>query len=381
MSPSQTTPPCRLFRRRGFTLIELLVVIAVIAILIALLLPAVQQAREGARRTQCRNNLKQIGLALHNYHDIHQSFPFSSTGSKMNGSSCGNGFYSWLSLILPQMDQTTVHGAINFNVGMMDTCDQAVPADYARLSISDTHPNAQAASTTIASFLCPSDPVRPSESMGTVGAAPGSYTANSGWPELTTGPTGEHPPLQQQNGFIGLMNPKFPQRWNKPRITFSSVTDGLSNTTAVSERLINSLTTTDGPFGVQFNFGNSPVNALSYCGANTGSARSLPFWVQYCGAVDYPDPTYSIVQGRSWISGWTFAANHYLHTMPINDRNCHLYGGEGYGMNIATPGSYHPGGVNTLMGDGAVRFVNESIGMEVWWALGSRNGNEILGEF
>src|ERR1700730_5064061 len=105
-------------RRRGFTLIELLVVIAIIAVLIALLLPAVQAAREAARRAQCVNNLKQIGLALHNYHDVNGSFPMGSSLGLYNG-----GFYQakqgWSAhgAMLPQLEQMALYNAINFNFG------------------------------------------------------------------------------------------------------------------------------------------------------------------------------------------------------------------------------------------------------------------------
>ena len=364
--------------RTAFTLIELLVVIAIIGVLVALLLPAVQQAREAARRTQCRNNLKQIGLAIYNYHDTHNVFPLSTTGSQPSGAStgCGNGFYSWLALILPQLEQGPLYQSINFQVGMMDSCSQNVPADYDQASISSSHPNARAAATSIPAFLCPSDPQQMTPSMGTAQAAPGSYSANAGWPELTTGPDGTLAPLRVQNGFLGMINPKTPATWQQPRLSVRDVTDGLSNTAAVAERMINSLVDVPGPFGPTLNLANAPAGTLSYCGSNTGSARTLPFWVQYCGSVEFPDPKYTKVHGRAWISGWSFAANSYLHTMPINDRNCHLYGGEGYGMNIATPGSYHVGGINLLMGDGRVVFVNESIDSRLWWAIGSRNGNE-----
>ncbi len=364
-------------RRSGFTLIELLVVIAIIAILIALLLPAVQQAREAARRTQCKNNLKQIGLALHNYHDVHRVFPINTTGSIPNGAACTNGFYSWLALILPQMEQGNLYNSIDFNVGMMDQCNLASPANYAHLSISSSHPNARAAATSIPAFLCPSDTVSMTPSMGTAAAAPGSYAANAGWPEMTTGPDGTLPPLRVQNGFIGTINPKAPKAWQQPTISIRDLTDGSSNTMAVSERMINNLVPVQEWYGETLNFANAPESVLSYCGSTTGVARTLPFWVTYCGSVNVPDPTYTKVHGRAWISGWSFAANHYLHTMPINKRNCHLYGGEDTGMNIATPSSRHTGGVHSLMGDGRVIFVNESIDLRLWWALGSRNGGEV----
>ncbi len=133
--------------RRGFTLIELLVVIAIIAVLIALLLPAVQAAREAARRGQCSNNLKQIGLALHNYHSTHDSFPMGHSES-LAGPNYSSGYASWTewsaqALILPFMEQSTIYGAINF-----DFC-----GGYAF----GMNCNGTAWTTFLSSYVCPSD--------------------------------------------------------------------------------------------------------------------------------------------------------------------------------------------------------------------------------
>ncbi len=126
-------------KRRGFTLIELLVVIAIIAVLVALLLPAVQSAREAARRSQCVNNLKQIGIALHNYHDQQGSFPPGGMGVGGSGWAWGNNGMTWRALILPQMEGNNVHNSINFS--------QAV----------GTATLATAWYTSVNTFLCPSD--------------------------------------------------------------------------------------------------------------------------------------------------------------------------------------------------------------------------------
>src|SRR4051812_17389707 len=128
-------------RRHGFTLIELLVVIAIIAVLIALLLPAVQAAREAARRAQCVNNLKQIGLAMHNYHDVIGTFPSGSIATK----GWGGTWWNWPAFILPQIEQTSLYNSINFS----------------RSNIKNTagDPNSTAWGTVVNAYLCPSDQV------------------------------------------------------------------------------------------------------------------------------------------------------------------------------------------------------------------------------
>lgn len=144
--------------RRGFTLIELLVVIAIIAILIALLLPAVQQARESARRTQCSNNLKQIGLAIHNYHDTHNRFPLSSIDATLGRS----GIFA---SILPFLDQGNTYQQYNFSLGNSD------PA------------NLVAVSQRIPAYLCPTAPFRravPISGCDANNRAPGTYAASTG---------------------------------------------------------------------------------------------------------------------------------------------------------------------------------------------------------
>jgi prepilin-type N-terminal cleavage/methylation domain-containing protein/prepilin-type processing-associated H-X9-DG protein len=387
----------RVEKKSGFTLIELLVVIAVIAILVALLLPAVQQAREAARRTQCKNNLKQIGLALHNYHDVHSVFPMTTTESNPEGAGCGNGFYSWLALILPQIDQTNLYDSINFNVGMMDRCDHNAnvdedfgvimhPGPYVngKISISSSHTNAAAAATLVSSFLCPSSPYNLAESyVGSAGPAPGSYMANIGWPRWTNGlgANNQFPQVQQENGFLGTISPKTPNTWQQPRVSIRDISDGLSNTLAVTERSIYSYSVDLEDY---HDVGKTQHHSTSqtWC-LNEGSGRSLTSRLQNCsiaplGFGQYPHPNWAVGRGRAWISGWAEAANTYTHVMPINTTNCAYHFRHHLGMYLATPNSDHNGGVNALMGDGRVIFLNQSMDLIVWWSIGSRNGSEVV---
>lgn len=373
----KATVPLR--RQRAFTLVELLVVIAIIGVLVGLLLPAVQAAREAARRMQCANNLKQIGLGLHNYHSVFGIFPMTSTSAVGNGVGCQNGFFSWLAMILPQMEQNPVFESIDFRRGMSNHCSASGATDFTLVRINSNHPNASAAATLISTYICPSDLTSISTDAGDAPPAPGSYAANIGWPMGSFIPGTSSAGITRHNGFLGLQNQQRLVPWHIDRIASRDITDGLSNTAAVSERLIQTLVPTRTFFGTEFyvQTPSTPAGLLSYCGGAAGGSRDLGRWITYCRGVSAPDPAYSKPHGRAWISGWTLAANTYMHVFPPGERNCHLYGGEDTGENIVTPGSRHPGGMHTLMGDGRVVFVTESIDRNIWWAVGSRDGGEV----
>ena len=224
-------------RLAAFTLVELLVVIAIIGVLIGLLLPAVQAAREAARRLQCTNNLKQLGLALHNYHDVHRCFPLNmSGGGRPAGSSCTSGFYSWLTYVLPQIEQANVFNQIDFTLEMSDSgsCHNVFEA-----TISQRHPNALAAQTVVPVFLCPSDGTGPRGNavvMGSSDPVGDNYAGNAGWPSWSRGLSGErNAPNATHNGLIALATPATVVPWH-PRqgIRMADVTDGLSNTAAIA---------------------------------------------------------------------------------------------------------------------------------------------------
>ncbi len=355
-------------RISGFTLVELLVVIAIIGVLVALLLPAVQSARESARRVQCMNHLKQIGVALHNYHSAHGHFPTQVTGSAEVDGGCGPGFTSWIVPLLPMMEQTALYDSIDLEVGMMDQCGLSSSSHYSRLKISADHPNAAAVATVLPTLLCPSEKVETSAIVGTALPAPGSYAGNVGWLTGTTGPAGGGP-ITKSNGMFGLTNPMESSPWQQEIVSAKHVTDGLSNTAAVAERRIaNGM----GPVDMI----SGPKSAQSFCAGTTAEDRTIEGWADYCGSVKTPERWFSLPIGRSWASGWTTIGNTYMHMLPINARSCHVYGGESNGMNMITASSPHPGGALVLMGDGAVKFATENIEDVLWWGMGSRNGGE-----
>lgn len=304
-------------RNAGFTLIELLVVIAIIAILIGLLLPAVQKVRESAARMKCQNNLKQIGLAVHNYIGVYQTLPPGVDSKK----------YSALVHLLPYMEQDNVHKAINFTLQAQDPGN-----DLPRAMV-------------IPILACPSDP----QSTVPPGWAGNNYVLNYGtgiaWQQPTT------------NGPFGMFVDKgvsFP----------GGIPDGTSNTACASEHL-------------KGDWSNAIATPRTDLITPSGAAPTTND--QAVATCQAADPTNLSFQFRSDCGGYWIQGQHttlYEHAGTPNQRSCAWK--SNLTMNQAAS-STHTGGINLLLCDGSVRFVTDSVSLSTWRAVGTRDGGEMIG--
>jgi prepilin-type N-terminal cleavage/methylation domain-containing protein/prepilin-type processing-associated H-X9-DG protein len=358
-------------RSRGFTLIELLVAIAIIAVLIALLLPAVQAAREAARRVQCVNNLKQIGLALHNYIDSNQCVPPAAIDTRViaTGTTIANGGFGPLARMLPFLEQTTVYNAANFSVDVIN-------------GAAGMYTNSTAIFTRIDGFLCPSD-VAPSWPAITAypGTAPGvNYFASVGSGLEFSGAQTGGPP----NGIFYYV----PTGGTGP-VTLAGITDGTSNTIAFGEWIVGDGNDTiySVPSDIVF-VGAYPPGVSRNTPQMELPAGSGPFqqWVQMCGAglTSSSDrtKTHTSQLGMGWawgLPGFSFG-NIVLAPNPKTP-NCSVDTGADntlWNPGMWTLSSRHPGGANILLADGSVRFLKDSTSLPTVWSLGSRAQGEVV---
>jgi prepilin-type N-terminal cleavage/methylation domain-containing protein len=321
--------------RQGFTLVELLVVIAIIGILIALLLPAVQAARESARRSQCHNNLKQFGVAIHNYHDVFKCLPASDSGVWNASGSLTNTDISEHARLLPYMEQTNVFQLINFTVKWNDPL------------------NTVACASRVKTFICPSDATL--SVPGTYG--PNNYYGNQGAQILYGGV----PPTNPANSNFG-MPPADGIFFTNSFLPFADVLDGLSNTAAFAEKVTgdfnNGLSTPKSDTFQPGTYPATPDQALAQC-------RTM-------------DVTNLALQGYSNVGGPWLEAYHsttyYYHIAPPNERSC-MYPP---GRIMTTANSYHPGGVQICLCDGSARWISDSVDLLAWRALGTRKKGESM---
>jgi prepilin-type N-terminal cleavage/methylation domain-containing protein/prepilin-type processing-associated H-X9-DG protein len=345
-------------RDRGFTLVELLVVIAIIGILIALLLPAVQAAREAARRASCSNNLKQIGLALHNFHDSYREFPVGSPSKTCPGyQNIGAWQYRWgsLAMLTPYMEQFNVYKSLNLDVPLYG--HGGAPQRGPGYGV---HPsNLVPVSQEIAFFYCPSDR---QEKVVPPGAetdwAASNYMACWG----RSAPTARGTTIFDDAD--GLFN-------SRSAVRFADVTDGTSNTAAFSESLLPDPNMSGNVVLTEKN------KDLVIVGARSGGDPTLT--VQWCTRFGQPVASQPRRTTR-WVDGFILYTAYY-HWWGPNSwiPDCAKWAPLRSLWQMAR--SRHPGGVNVCFADGSVHFVSETVDVELWRALGSRNGGEVLGQF
>jgi prepilin-type N-terminal cleavage/methylation domain-containing protein/prepilin-type processing-associated H-X9-DG protein len=335
--------------RRGFTLIELLVVIAVIAILIALLVPAVQKVREAAARAQCQNNLKQIGLALHNYHDAFHKLPYGEgpgdLTDPLNVTRRGCCWGTWQTLILPYIEQEAMFNSYK-NLGGNDAKGMILSGGATRLRYGDTPNVENVTSQRLSTLTCPSDnpnkgAITATFKGVTYAITSHNYAANYG---NASNYQGDYEPNPPPGGagypvtwkFLGAPFGYAARNWKK----LTEILDGTSTTMAVAEIL-----------------------------QGTGSdLRGFSWWA--------PGAQFTTVYPPNSSSPDITTQN--CVNVPLQNLPCTDNGGA---WNILSARSRHTNGVNVVMCDGSVRFVNQTIDISVWRALSTSAGSETVDDY
>jgi prepilin-type N-terminal cleavage/methylation domain-containing protein/prepilin-type processing-associated H-X9-DG protein len=326
MHRSSPTRPWKRRLRSAFTLIELLVAIAIIAVLIALLVPAVQQVREAASRSQCENNMKQVALALHSYHDSNKSFPIGVACNPVTGLNR----VTWMVHLLPFIEQNDLYQLVNLAVGV-DGSTTNDPAYSQRVPI----------------YSCPSDTIATFVGWGGLPLARsnivGCFSADGIM--MSSDAVFYYDPTKNPSSKLTLFNYNVTRR-------MAMVTDGLSNTTAISEVI-------SGPSGL---FDERGI--WSDCWGAQYSQLYTP-------NTNVPDAVWSVVANTTY----NFCAT--TSGQPKLDAPCNG-SAPTWNSEIYSARSYHQGGVNAGLADGSVRFISNDISVAAWQGLGSINGEELL---
>ncbi|MBC8873921.1 MAG: DUF1559 domain-containing protein [Planctomycetes bacterium] len=327
----------RVLRRRGFTLVELLVVIAIIGILVALLLPAIQAAREAARRTECSNNLKQIGIGLQNYHDTYKTFPLGAFNLRQQWPSSGT---NWRALILPFIEQKAVFDELRFDSDPAVHFMAGGAAGANALNGNDILKN-----LIIDGYMCPSSVIKPIGGQNNTLAMNVHYVGLQGAASPVPGP---NPNRGSKNCSYGLTSNSGMLAKNEC-FSFKDATDGSSNTIIVAEQsgLVNTRDITANYYGGWY---------------GTRHPRTMD---QSCGDL--------------WGAGTT--AVRFAVNLDVTSNALIPYGAQQMYHNNTILNSEHPGGIQVVLTDGSGRFVTDSIALDTLKKLACRYDGESIGQY